>query len=855
MKKTCLDIRFALLATVAISCFATPALSQTDPKAEDEGGLEEIVVSANKREENLQQTPIAISAVSSVQLELRGLSETKDLSAIAPNVSVVGATTNATASVVTIRGIPTAADETMGYDSPIGIYVDGVYMARSAASSFEVADIERVEVLRGPQGTLFGRNTTGGAINFITRLPSEEASLSLRAGVGNFGQINVRAIANTGSVAGGLRNSFGFLYRKRNGTVDNLLEPRKSRDPGAVDTLSFRWATSVDFGDSVTLTNIFDYSRINGLSGAAQLAALGDGTFLTPLTVNGNTFNRTQPANVRGYLASATALNPECGTPLSQVSAKRLDRICNNADGLSTDKLWGNMTRLSVDLDGMTVRSTTAFRQWRNTIRGNDIDGLGLVRGPMFSSATTLNGMPESTLALFLPPANASFLATQAVPTTTQGLFETVNYRRQKQFSQEIELVSDSGGSFEWVLGGFFFKESGYERNPQNFLFVLDTNQAVFNSTNFGGLAPLLQAGNPARFRGVPQSSTLGYRSWSESLAFYGQGSYRFGGPDGALGVTMGMRYSWDKKRMEVFQNGATPFTNPVEIALNDQRENFSAPTGHITVDYRASDDINLYARVARGYRSGGFNARQPTSVANNIGLIPFKDETITSYEFGFKTEFADTVRLNGSAFYNVYKDQLVSLPIPITGGGSFGNAVVNAGKTNYWGFELEGRAALSNHLSLDGSLGFVKTTPKDFPQVTSTGINANAASLFTPGYAPKYTANIGASYVREIGGDAKLTARVGYNYTSSFWMFGNRIASPFGIPTKGEARGLVDAQLRIDGIRVGGSGDGISATIWTKNLTNKKYIIRSVDFGQLGYATTIYGDPRTFGLTLEMGF
>ncbi len=307
-------------------------------------------MTANKRDENLQQTPVAISALSSKQLELQGLSETKDLSAIAPNVSVVGATTNATASVVTIRGIPTAADETMGYDSPIGIYVDGIYMARSAASSFEVADIERVEVLRGPQGTLFGRNTTGGAVNFVTRLPTEDASLNVRLGAGNFGQYQARGILNTGILGERLRMSLGFLHRQRNGTVDNLLEPQKNRDPGASETNSVRWAAVVDLSDAISLTNIFDYTRITGLSGAFQLAALGDGTVLAPITVGGATFNRVQPANVRGYLASATALNPGCGTPLSQVSSSRLSQICNNAAAPSTDKLWGNMTRLTADL-------------------------------------------------------------------------------------------------------------------------------------------------------------------------------------------------------------------------------------------------------------------------------------------------------------------------------------------------------------------------------------------------------------------------------------------------------------------------------------------------------------------------
>ena len=147
--------------------------------------FDEIVVTANKREENLQAIASGdFGRISSEQLELRGLTEVKDLSAIAPNVSIIGGTTNATAAVVSIRGIPTPADETQGFDSPIGLYLDGVYLARSSAASFEVADIERVEVLRGPQGTLFGRNTTGGAINFITKKPDDDASLKVKIGGG-----------------------------------------------------------------------------------------------------------------------------------------------------------------------------------------------------------------------------------------------------------------------------------------------------------------------------------------------------------------------------------------------------------------------------------------------------------------------------------------------------------------------------------------------------------------------------------------------------------------------------------------------------------------------------------------------
>ena len=832
-----------LMAGVGMAGITAPAFAQA-AAADDNSALGEIVVTAQKRAESLQATPLAITAVPAAQLELRGISEAKDLSAIAPNVSVVGATTNATAAVVTIRGIPTAADESQGYDSPIGIYVDGVYMARSSASSFEVADIERVEVLRGPQGTLFGRNTTGGAVNFVTRMPDKDFGVSVRAGIGNYGQRTGRVILNTGELNERVRMSFAYLYKGRNGTVDNILAPARL-DPGAQRNNSARWAMQVDLTDNLTMTNVFDWSRIKGVAGFEQLVAVGDGDatrFPGTLTLDGNTFKVVQPANVKGYLSASTSVDPACGTPLSQLSLTRRSTVCNNSSGLSTDTLLGDMLRFELENDAFTIRSTSAYRQWHNTIEGNDIDGMGGIRGPAFSQATLFNGFPAAYITPIVGAASAGYLSTQAVPTTTQDLFNTQNDRRQKQFSQEIEIVSPSGRALEWVVGGFFFKESGRERNPQNYAYVLDTNAAVFAGP-LSFLAPL----NPARFRAMPISSVLGYNSRGQSFALYGQATYRPGGADAPLGITLGLRYSWDKKNFQVTQNGAVPFQGAA-LDRATSSKSFSAPTGHLTVDYKASDDVNLYARIARGYRSGGYNARQDTS---SIPLTPFDSETIWSYELGAKTEFAKRLRLNGAVFYNIYTDQLVTIPVPTPAGQSFGNITVNAGKTKYYGAELEGNLLLTDHISIDGSLGYVKKKPIDFPAGDINNVARNVASIQKLGYSPNWTANIGATAKYPIG-SVDVTARVGYNYTSSFWMFGNPLTAPFRNETKGDARGLMDAQLRFDNL---GLGKNFSVTLWGKNLTNKSYVVRAVDFGALGFATDIFGDPRTFGLTADLAF
>ena len=832
---------------------AAPAYAQEQAAADQgtsSGGLEEIVVTAQKREQNLQETPIAVSAISADKVEQLGIQESRDLSGLAPNVTIMQPTTNNTAAVISIRGIPTPADENFGLDTSNALYVDGVYMARSAATSFEVLDIERVEVLRGPQGTLFGRNTTGGAISFITRDPSDTFRLTAQAGYGNYDAWNGKIILDPGDFHG-IRTSFAYSHSQRDGVFDNILQPDDSKDPGARKSDAARFAMMLPLGDTGSIRYAFDYTRIVGHVSPFQLTNVADGSFRPPILG----VSAVQQAPVQQYLAGVTFTDPQCAALAAPRRAYRHD-LCQNTDGPSTDKLWGHTFRIENEFGPVRVKLTTGWRMWRNRIIGTDLDGLGEFSGPRFTNATLFNGMPANLLG-FIPSLNpplapagtAAFIASQPVPRTTQGLFDISNTRKQDQFSQEAEF-SGRSDHLDWVAGGFYFWEEGSEKSLQNSGFVLDTNQIFLG--NFGPLGPAFAAANPARYRLVVTNSLLAYRAVSESTAVYGQATYYPGGRAGPFNITVGGRYTWDNKQMVRTQNGAAPLPAP-----ETGKASFSKFTWNVMAFYRATEGVNLYARAATGYRSGGFNARDD-SIVGTTRLPSFKPEKVTSYEIGAKTELFDRhLRLNVAGYYNNFSDLAVTVPVARATPGTFGTIVTNAGKVRYTGFEVEAQAVLNENFSFDGSFGYVNVDYKQFLVPTSGAPSAplvNIGSIVHPGYTSPYTANIAANAQFPIGDNgARLRARVGYTYESTKYSFSHIITTPFNEQIKSDPRNLIDAQVGIEGLPFGG-GTG-EVRFWVKNLTNSHDFIRAVDFGQLGYAGGIYGDPRTYGVTLGVKF
>lgn len=237
------------------------------------------------------------------------------------------------------------------------------------------------------------------------------------------------------------------------------------------------------------------------------------------------------------------------------------------------------------------------------------------------------------------------------------------------------------------------------------------------------------------------------------------------------------------------------------------------------------------------------------------MGLNPFDNEVIWSYEAGVKAEFGGIARINASVFLNDYSDLQLNVPIPITGGGSFGTAVDNVGNVRYIGFEIEAQVKASDNFWFDGNVGYTNKNFREYLSLNAANQPSDISDVVEPGFSPDLTGAVAANARFPIGGDVNLTGRVGFTYVSDYFQFGNPITAPFRDQTRGDARGLIDAQLRIDGISLGGFTKDIGITLWGKNLTSKDYVARSVDFGQLGFAGTLYGDPRTYGVTVDIEF
>jgi iron complex outermembrane receptor protein len=781
----------ALLGASLLSLVPTlPALAQTT-QATDEIGSGDIVVTARRREESLQDTPVAITAFTAELLQERQILQTQDLERVTPSLQFKPAgqlSGNSAAAVVFIRGVG-QVDPTAAVDPGVGIYLDEVYLGRAVGGAIDFGDIASVEVLRGPQGTLFGRNTIGGAILVRTQQPKMgEFSGRARLRTGNddlyegFAALNIPLGETVAArIAGGFRKRDGYVIRAFDG-IDLGNEDGYSLSGG------IKWDPSSDFdlfirGDYSKRDENgapFTFAGINEQAPVAAIASVGAGCPGATIP-----FAPLTPGNPRFGAPNVPQINdPRCANDFQQ----RGNYVNGGtAPVMSMSEVWGVAGTANITLtDQAGVKIITGYRE-TNSRGVRDADNTPLL-----------------------------------LITTDVG-------SQSQQFSQEVQLQLDFG-SVNAILGGYYFDEKTDEQTTIPLSFPPSPPT----------IASILAGGPGSRDVQISRLDT-------GSVAAFGQVNWK---PIDRLEVSGGLRYTSDEKRYRgtVFNlfpstlptpdplpTRATTQGGPLFIFDRPFKRTFSSLTGSASVQYRWSDAINTYASYARSFKSGGFNTRYNAATVDNLP-VPFADESVTSYEVGVKTNIG-RLRLNLAAFQAEYQDiQLI-----------FRQGVVpllfNAGEARIRGLEAEANYRAPWGLTIDAGASMLDDKIKSITPIPG------ATATVTPGddlpFTPKLQANIGIGYRIGLGGDTTLTPRFDGSYTSKTTFITGSIPE---IEENGYFVGNASVTLRMkNGIELVGGVNNL--------FDEDYLIQGNASLATLGYAERIFARPRNWFVQVGTSF
>lgn len=775
--------RLSCLPLIALMLPAT-AHAQSDSQDTEYTNSNIIIVTAQKREENIQEVPIAISAIGKDYLESRDITSIDSLGALAPNVKFERAPSNKTISQIAIRGSVTI-NPAVTWEPAVGLYLDGVYIAKAQGSIFDIADLERVEILRGPQGTLYGRNSLAGAVNLVTRKPSGELRVSAEASYGNFDYWRAKSTVDLPAL-GPLKIKVSGQIEKRDGFVNvapdafGILANPPVDDTNDLDGKSVMVQLRFEPTDNLILDYAYDYSKHSQRPNANQLLSINR---------NGDPRDIFDPANPSFV-----------GIPLGLfASQERLETMTTDGSPLfETSRTFGHAFTATLDLGDAQIKSITAYRdlRWTDSI---DLDG---------------------------SPFDIAF---------------TARFTDMDSFSQELQLTGAAlDERLNYVLGGFYYDESAGTINPQTF---------------FGVFGPF---GNQFDSR---------YASNTEAWAAYAQADFAI---TDALKLTVGARYTEETKDISRFLQiirdpmipaVALPFT-VADIDFGDLPDaEFDDFSPSATLSYQINPDLNIYARFAKGFKSGGFNgetnsfgAPTPDCPTGTPELCnPYRPEKVDSYELGLKSVFANgAVVLNVAGFYDRHKDIQLSV-FEATGAAS--STVLNAAKSTIWGLELETVIRPADWLTINGSLAYLNA---EYDSFIERGVDVTNNRAFP--HTPEYTAAVGVDWRAAEGDWGQLNIIGDLSMVSKYHTYPYALRAPnpsdqIADTTQSAGRTMVNLSANVTKIPVGGSEVKISG--WIRNLTQENNPNNFIDFGP-GFGGLLLGnfpDPRTYGLTVGVEF
>lgn len=768
-QKSILRAALAVSASLAALCVVTPVSAQdAPPQATDEGEIGDIVVTAQFREQKLQDIPLAITAIDAATIEAKSQTNLQQVADSAPNVAIRPQGASFGPSVTaSIRGVG-QNDFNPAFEPGVGIYIDDVYYPQLTGAIFDLLDVERVEILRGPQGTLTGRNSAGGAIKFYSKKPSGENGGFVEATYGSRDRIGLRAAADF-SLTETLAMRISGVFKEQDGYVDRV-------DYGCRFPTSGIPSTNAGGGDCVLgkLGGV-GYQAIRGIlrwepSDRLDVTLIADYT-KDERTIAGEVLLATGPVPPPN-----TAVN---GVPLS--NAFICGRYCNYATTGQPAIVWQPALNVAppgappfyidpLGAAGTPLAATSGTD--RSDYSGWGVSGQINYKLSDSLSITSISGSRKFDTEFYtdddLTPINTNFGR---------------NFLKNKSFSQELRLNAEPMDGVNFTVGGYYFEQDSVYDSFQDIRYV-----SVF----------------PLQFR---QPDPTAADAW----AAFGNVSWEI---TDALTINAGLRYTDESKSQTYFRfnldGTVNRFLDPVGAAYGvgysgPDTLNLFAPAGttdivtalsgstarysanrldyRVAVDYRFSPELLAYASIATGFKGGGSNPR-PFNAAQ---LIPFNPEKVTAYEIGLKSDLlGNKVRLNAAAFYNDYTD----LQIPVSAcPGAPCAARLNAGDATVKGFELELTARPTEGLLIDGALSYITqklkasslnpaatftnvvirpgVTCPETPPAGGCGVNPAGVVPGDPPPVPKWKANLGIQYKVDLGGSGSITPRIDVSYQS----------------------------------------------------------------------------------------
>lgn len=824
--------RAVMLALAGLAPAATAFAQEPGGDGEKVTTLSEITVTAQKREEALQDVPVVVNVLTAEALSDAGVRDIKDLQQLVPGLTVTS-TQSESLTTARIRGIGTVGDNA-GLESSVGVVIDGVYRPRNGVGFGDLGELERIEVLKGPQGTLFGKNTSAGVINIITKRPDYERSTELEFTTGNYAAYGV-----AGSYNDALGESAAFrVYaakRERDGFLDVSTGsgPRTEKQDQDLDFHTFRGQLLLEPGDTVDILFSGDYSERDEKCCAAVTLIRGPtAAILDALVPDTGVIPVADPFGRRAFTNRSTAQEVKDGGGSLQID---------------WESDW---------LGGANFTSLTAMRQWQS-INGLDFD---------YSTADLLYREPT----------------------------EDDNFSRFETFSQEFRL-SGSTERVDWLVGAYYADES-LERNEayrvgaayESYLSI-----AVLSRINplLAGspTAPLFlsqASGRPFGTVFAGHAASDRYEQDSRSLGVFTNNTWR---ATDALDLTLGLRFTDERKELDsryTNPNGGlgcgAMLANPAQVVaalvargltvaqasaaapqvvgfaclpwtnvshngrVTEQERDESEWSGTLKAAYRFNEHVMGYASAARGYKAGGFNLDRVQSnnglSSGTSGIVPVNDtsfpgEFVNSYELGMKTTWlGGNLLLNGTVFHQEYSDfqlnsflgtSFVVRSIP---------EVTSQGVDAELLFKREG-------LMVQAGLTYADTKYGNDPLP-----DADLALL--PGsrtsFAPKWSATAGVGYEWAVGGNLQARTYLGAKYMSEY-----NTGSDLDPEKLQDSYTLLNARVSL-----GRSDERWDIELWAQNLTNEKYVQVGFDAPlQTGSWNAFLGAPRTYGASFRLRF